>query len=390
MADENRIKETIETFSFPRLSGTEGEKKALQLAIQKVKELNLTLFTQDFVFSTFFGRMYPKLAFFFGSMTFFLLYLNFVTLIIPVLLIVFGVFLCVLFILTMHPEAIRLPNKLNSSNLYVKVGNKPNNTKSNKIPEKNILFMCHLDSKGQRFSILYRIRIIRTWVFSGMIVAMILVLKNLVFFLFPVLFYIIGIIPIGLNLGSMILFLLNSTNNNSIGAIDNASGIACVFEILSHFSNPEFRLKHYNIFFVFTGAEECGTMGIRNFYQLVKDFDKEETIIFNFDSIAKNTYLFPDKNSSDQVKTVFRMLTNKKNDLIIKRNPKKLPFGSHSDGYYLKKKGFHGIGFGDLECEEYIHSVNDTVDKVDISLLKRLCETIIDNLIAFDDQIKNN
>ena len=30
----------------------------------------------------------------------------------------------------------------------------------------------------------------------------------------------------------------------------------------------------------------------------------------------------------------------------------------------------------------------DTVDKVDVSLLKRLCETIIDNLIVFDEQIK--
>jgi hypothetical protein len=390
MADENRIKETIETFSFPRLSGTGGEKKALQLAIQKVKELNLTPLTQDFVFSTFFGRMYPKLAFFFGSMTLFLLYLNFVTYIIPSLLLVFGVFLGILFILAMHPEAIRLPKKLNSSNLYIKVKHKPTNTEANIIPEKNVLFMCHLDSKGQRFSILYRIRIIRTWVFSGLVVAMIVVLKNLVFTQFPFLFYIIGAVPIGLNLGSVILFLLNSTNNNSNGAIDNASGIACVFEILSHFSNPEFGLKHYNIFFIFTGAEECGTMGIRNFYQLLKDFDKEETIIFNFDSIAKNTYLFPDKNSSDKVDTIFRMFTNNTNELIIKKNPKKIPFGSHSDGYYLKKKGFHGIGFGDLECEEFVHSVNDTVDKVDISLLKRLCETIIENLIAFDDQIKNN
>ena len=43
-----------------------------------------------------------------------------------------------------------------------------------------------------------------------------------------------------------------------------------------------------------------------------------------------------------------------------------------------------------MELDDYVHSVNDTVDKVDISLLKRLCETIIDNLKAFDDQIKNN
>lgn len=386
IADENRIKETIKTFSFPRLSGTEGEKKALKLAIQEVKDLNLTPLTQKFEFSTFFGRIYPKLAFFLGSMTLFLFYFNFVTFIVPVLLLVIGIILCVLFIMARKPEAIRLPKILNSSNLYVKVSRKLNNT----TPEKNVLFMCHLDSKGQRFSILYRIRIIRTWVFSGVVVVGIVVLKNIVFTLFPLFFYVVGVVPIALNLGSMILFQLNSTNNSSNGAIDNASGIACVFEILSHFSDPESRLKHYNILFVFTGVEECGTMGIRNLYQILKDLDKEETIIFNFDSIAKNTYFFPDKNSSDIVNTLFKMLATNNKGLTIKKSPIKIPFGSHTDGYYLKKKNFHGIGFGDLECYEYVHSVNDTVDKVDTSLLKRLCDTIIDNLIAFDDQIKNN
>ena len=42
----------------------------------------------------------------------------------------------------------------------------------------NILFLSHLDSKGQRFSILYRIKIIRTWVFSGITILVIFIFKN--------------------------------------------------------------------------------------------------------------------------------------------------------------------------------------------------------------------
>ena len=91
---------------------------------------------------------------------------------------------------------------------------------------------------------------------------------------------------------------------------------------------------------------------------------------------------------SDQIKTIFCMFVKNNKGLEIKRNTKKLPFGSHTDGYYLKKKSFQGIGFGDLEAYEYVHSIYDTVEKVDSSLLKRLCETIIDNLIVIDDQIK--
>lgn len=396
MVNENRIKETLKEFSFPRLSGTEGEKKALKLATQRVEELNLEPLTQDFVFSTFFGRTYPKLAFLLGFNVLFLLYLNTITFIIPVLLAIIGIILGLLFILAIKPESIRLPRVLKSSNLYVKVSTKSNKgkldvrNKESTTPERNILFMCHLDSKGQRFSILYRIRIIRTWVFSGLVVIVIVIFKNLIFTLFPFLFFIIGIVPVAIFCGSTILFQFNSTNNSSPGAIDNASGIACVLELLSYFSNPESRLKHYSIWFVFTGAEECGTMGIRNFYHLVKNLNREETMIFNFDSIAKNSYFFPDKDTSDHIKTIFDMFGKNNHELEIKLNPLKIPFGSHTDGYYLKKKNFHGIGFGDLECYEHIHSIHDTVDKVEVSLLKRLCETIIDNLIVFDDQFKNN
>ncbi|MFX0075045.1 MAG: M28 family metallopeptidase [Candidatus Hermodarchaeota archaeon] len=393
MSDENRIKENLNAFTFPRLSGTEGEKKSLELAIQKVKDLNLKPSIQDFTFSTYFGRIYPKLAFLLGFLILFLFYLNVISFIVPILLMLVSLILGVLFLLAIKPEAVKLPKVLSSSNIYIKFGSNLKNTQVNNknnndlIPERVIFFMCHLDSKGQRFSILWRVRIIRTWVFSGIIVIVIVLLKNLILPWFPLTFYIIGIVPIAANLSSGILYLFNTTDNKSPGAIDNASGIACVFELLSHFSNTEARLKHYDMWFVFTGAEECGTMGIRNFYHLIKEFNKEESIVFNFDSIARSSYFFPDKRTSNQVNTIFNMFVKNNRDLTIKTSPIKLPFGSHTDGYYLKKKGFHGIGFGDLECYEYVHSIQDTEDKVDTSLLKRLCETIIDNLIVFDNQI---
>ncbi len=384
MIDEYRIRKNLELFSFPRLSGSTGEKKALQIATQKVEELNLKPLTQDFVFSTFFGRTYPKLAFSLGFTLLFLFYLNFVAFFISFLGMIIFVILGVLFILTRKPESIRLPKKLNSSNLYVNLDLNKNKLNDQ---QRSVLFLCHLDSKGQRFSILGRIRIIRTWVFSGLILFIIIIFKNYIFTPFSLLFYIIGFFPITVNFISTILFLLNTTNNESNGAIDNASGIACILELLAYFSNPESRLKHYNLCFVFTGAEECGTMGIRNFYYKLTHVNKEKSIIFNFDAIAKNTYLFPGKKISDHINIIFNMFLKNNKGLIIKRNPKKIYFGSHSDGYYLKKKDFHGIGFGDLESYEYIHSINDTVDKIDSSLLKRLCETIIDNLIVFDNQI---
>jgi len=390
--DEKRLKENLTTFSFPRLSGTDGEKKALNIAISKVEDLNLKPLTQDFVFSTFFGRTYPKIAFSLGFTVLFLFYLNIVAFIISLFFMIIFVILGLIFILTRKPESIRLPKKLSSSNLYVKLDLKPKMSKSEikkndlNHQERSILFLCHLDSKGQRFSILGRIRIIRTWVFSGLIIIIIFIFKNYIFTPFSLLFYIIGIFPITVNFIFTILFLLNTTNNESNGAIDNASGIACVLELLTYFSNPESRLKHYNLWFVFTGTEECGTMGIRNFHYIISGINKEHSLFFNFDAIAKNTYFFPGKKMSDQIYTIFNMFLKNTKGLKIKRNPKKIYFGSYSDGYYLKKKNFNGIGIGDLESYEYIHSIHDTVDRVDIPLLKNLCELIVDNLIAFDNQ----
>ena len=388
MIDEKRLKENLTTFSFPRLSGTDGEKKALKLARSKVEDLNHDPLSQTFVFSTFFGRVYPKIAFVSGFGILFLLFINVIAIIIPISLALIAMLMVGLLLLTRKPENIRIKYKLNSENLYVKIGAE-RNERGNREDErktKNILFICHLDSKGQKFSILGRVRIIRTWVFSWIILVFILIFRN---YLFPSLYvqlHFLGFVVLGINLIATILFLLNTTNDESIGAIDNSSGIAIVLELLNHYTNLESRLENFNLWFVFTGAEECGTMGIRNFSHIISRLDKKQSIFFNFDAIARNLYLFPGKNRSKQVETIFEMFLKNKMGLEIKRNPKKIYFGTYSDGYYLKKKKFYGIGMGDLESYEYIHSIHDTVDKVDVPLLKKLCEMIIDNLIAFDNQ----
>ena len=388
MIDEKRLKENLTIFSFPRLSGTDGEKKALNIARSKVEDLNHDPLSQTFVFSTFFGRAYPKIIFISGFGILFLLFLDINAIIILISLAFITLLMVALLLFARKPENIRIRNKLNSENLYVKIRSKHN--EKDKMEEerkaRNILFMCHLDSKGQRFSILGRVRIIRTWVFSWVVLIFILICSNYLFTSLYILFHVLGTVPLGVNLIATILFLLNTTNDESRGAIDNSSGIACVLELLNHYTNPESRLENFNLWFVFTGAEECGTMGIRNFYYKISKISKEHSFFFNFDSIARNLYLFPGKKMSKQVETVFEMFLKNKREIEIKRNPKKIYFGTHSDGHYLKKKKFFGIGIGDMESYEYIHSIHDTVDKVDISLLKNLCEMIIENLIAFDNQ----
>jgi hypothetical protein len=76
MIDEKRIITNLEAFSFPRLSGTEGENKAFNLALSILKNLELDPVVQEFTFSTFFSRVYQKIVFSLGFILLFILFLN--------------------------------------------------------------------------------------------------------------------------------------------------------------------------------------------------------------------------------------------------------------------------------------------------------------------------
>ncbi|MBA7648020.1 hypothetical protein ES703_55800 [subsurface metagenome] len=62
--------------------------------------------------------------------------------------------------------------------------------------------------------------------------------------------------------------------------------------------------------------------------------------------------------------------------------------GTYTDGLFLLNKGFQGLGSGDKSIYNYVHSVNDDVDKVNIKVLKKLCQfyTILLNEVDINFQ----
>ncbi len=155
--------------------------------------------------------------------------------------------------------------------------------------------------------------------------------------------------------------------------------------MLNYYSNPEHLFNSYNLWFFFTGAEECGTSGIRHLYNNeIKHLDRKTSIPINFDAIGKTIYMFPNKKLAKTNGTFLSSFIKNSKALNVKENPKKIYFGSHSDGYFLKKKDFIGIGFGDMESYKFIHSVNDTIDKINPKLLAGLCKAITISLNDLD------
>ena len=381
MIEETRFKKNLKNFVFPRLSGTKFELEAFDKVKQEVENLNLKFEVQKFTFSSFYSRIYPKIAFLSASLIIFQLYLDLITNLSLVLMLVLLSILIASIILTRKPEKIQFIKKFNSQNLLVKI---KSTSKEMDNADRIALFVSHLDSKGQRFKIRIRIRMIKLWVSSSIVLVIIVILKNIILIGFKIIFYIIGLLPLILSMFASLILLLNSTDNNSVGAVDNASGIVCNLELLNYYSIPENRLSNYNIWILFTGAEECGTMGIRHFYNNLENFDPNKSIIFNFESLANNIYLFPGINEGNHTKDIESLLLNNNRNLILRHFTTKRVFGTHSDGGYLGDRGLQGYGIGSVEPFAYMHTPNDTIDKVDTKILEKMCLVLTDTLKEHD------
>ncbi|TFG01423.1 MAG: hypothetical protein EU539_14065, partial [Promethearchaeota archaeon] len=124
MIEQDHIKANLIDFSFPRLSGTEDEAKAFRLALKKIKALNLSPSTQEFNFSTFYSRIYPKVALILTFSFLLLLYIDLSLIFTIVISSIIAVIFVFLFIYTRNPEKIRFGRILHSQNLFVKLPKK--------------------------------------------------------------------------------------------------------------------------------------------------------------------------------------------------------------------------------------------------------------------------
>jgi hypothetical protein len=370
MIDETRISQNLKDLAFPRLSGTKYERKCFNIVKQKIEDLNLTPKIQEFSFSTFYSRIFPKVSLSLLCWLLIILFFNVQLVFRLVNLLLILVLIIILIMITRNPEKLRIGREYHSQNLYIRLLSQS----QNRIPPYSIFLFSHLDSKGQAFSIKIRIQLYNIWMISFILSLILIILDyfiyikdNLVLFLFIFLILIINSI-------STALIWLNTTNNKSKGAIDNGSGVACVLEILRHFSNPKNRLKNLNLYFIFTGAEESGTIGVRNyFHKNMKYFIRDKTYTINFDSIAKKVSLWDHGLINNKYfKSINYILENK--EIMSLEKTHRFYIGSYSDGMFLLSKKFQGLGNGDKSSYPYIHSVKDDVDKIEITTLKKLSQ----------------
>ncbi len=407
---KERLFNYVNKFSFPRLVGTKGEKKAVDFTIKTFKEIGFRdneIYSQNFEFSTFYSMVMIKIIIFlnliFVSIILLIKFIYpFLTFII--LLIILSIFISMLKALR-YPELKGFWEKnfgrfLKATNVFVKI------PAINVSPKKvgDIIVSAHLDSKSQTFKTFWRIILARIWLYSEIILFLLYILflidYHFLTYHFRLLIILLEVnILIGTSLIviSNFLLLLLKIGNNSRGSLDNATGMSIVFELGTFFKN--YPLDNFNIWFCQFSAEEIGTMGSRKFLDIYEDeFSKDYTYQINFDMVSAKNNKY---NLIEYIKS-YGVIPRKKISPILSEYFKKVAesekinykgfhvsLGAHTDSIPFHLRKFDSIDITTRSAANYAHSVEDTPDKVDPQILLETCKISQLLLTLLDNNFKN-
>lgn len=437
----------VKKFSFPRRIGTPGEKIARKMTFLEFKKMGFNPHREHFVCSLFYSVNFLRIVLLsLISMVFVMEWVSFVepsyNMIVLVLYICWALYLLRM---SQKPQKINWGKNYLSSNIFVfipaksygmlgnvKIYGKYGEDYKDDVQEEdevnfhddyedgadphgyleygwlpsteeqkygNIIISAHTDSKSQSITTITRVKLFKR---SFKLFSILLIL-----FIFGSIMDFIGIgwIHPFLNVVTMcmsiiviiftIILFLNRSLNNSPGALDNASGMACVFELAKYFKdNP---LDRFNLYFMQFGVEEFGQQGARKFVlNRLNQFKRKRTFNFNLDMVGETRDVEVPLLESIGFKRrqvdplMQKFIEESASELGFKLNRLNLPIGAHTDRMAFTKYGFNGIDFASQNAGQWTHSPNDTPDKVNLKILQDVCKIIGRTVKKMDDALKNN
>lgn len=398
----DRIYNFVKDFSFPRLAGTSGEKKAVDLTIKTFKDIGYDdriIQKEPFQFSDFYSTTLINLIMVI-NLTFSLFILMFTYINLYITIIISGIMAIVVFLIIKglkHPEnpgfwGEYYGKTISATNIFIKLPAK----KLTEDQAGDIIISAHLDSKSQTFKTNWRIFFYKIWLYGGIFLGLFFILLFIrTYTIIKINLLVVGsgiwAFTILISISNIFLIFLN-THNNSPGALDDASGMAVVFEISRYLKeNP---LDNFNTWFCQFSAEELGTMGSRVFVNNHEgEFVKGRVFQINLDMISCSC---EQKNQVEYLKS-YGVLPRKKIAPLLSKyldtaakeenvNIKgfHLSTGAHTDSVPFHLRGFDSIDIVTRAGSKYSHNKIDTPDKVDPKILKETCMIIKNVLLSLD------
>ncbi len=384
--NEDNAYRITKRLSFPRLIGSTGEKKALEIVLDEFKKAGYNQIYRDRFKTSFFNLIVLRYAFIPMGICLVLLVLSFFI----NYWLALGLFLSNLYLakkvlnLATTDKIHLLKNKeknYETENIYTKLKSKKSKVK--------VVLMAHWDSKSQTFPSSIRIflfLIAGIGFFAILFLSLILIIIQLIFpfdsiILNNIMLYCSVIITIISNFN-----YFNKTKNKSPGAYDNAAAVGIVIELARYYKITP--LDNIDLIFLCTSSEELNLGGAKHFIQKYKnEFDRNSTYFINLDLIGGNEIIrlitsfgIPRKVSSRKLNKLF---LNSANELKIKIKDIYLPTGAWSDYMPIVQEGFEACWLGSQPGLKFVHTKHDDmsiVSKEGIKNIIHLCVKVINEL----------
>ncbi len=250
-------------------------------------------------------------------------------------------------------------------------------------PRANLIYMGHYDSKSQLFPALLRVLLF----IIGMVWAVIISFEMLIGqfmimlgysqeissnpYLFELFHFNIWsfVLPFLINF----LLLFNTVGNKSPGALDNASAVGIILALAKKIAleNP---LKSLNLYFIASGAEELGLYGADAYIKKHKpEFNPKNTYFLVYDSPAMKGeqkiltgYGLPKLSTSKELNQ-YLMEIGKEQE--IKVGSIYLPLGAATDHVPIQKNGYEVAVV--VSYVKRVHSSKDDIKYITIDGLKK-------------------
>lgn len=398
----DRLFNYVKSFSFPRLAGTSGERKAVELSCKTFKNIGFKdqqIQKKTFEFSDFYSTTLIKLIMVINlTFSLFILMFTYINILFTIIICVIMVIVFFLIIKGLkHPEhpgfwGEYYGKTISATNVFIKLPakNLPSDTAG------NIIISAHLDSKSQSFKTYWRVFFYRVWLYGGIFLGgFFIVLFIHVYTIIEINLLVVGSgiwsFTILISISNVFLMFLN-THNKSPGALDNASGMAGVFELSEFFK--ENTLDNFNIWFCQFSAEELGTMGSRIFVNDHQDeFVKGRVFQINLDMIScaceqENHVEYLKSYGVLPRKKIAPLLSKYLDKAAIEENVKikgfHLSTGAHTDSVPFHLRGYDSVDIVTRVGGKYTHNKVDTPDKVDPQVLLDACLIIKNVILSLD------
>ena len=397
----------VKALAFKRKAGTDGETNALNYIQKTLEKEGIESTKETFSWSSG-NTVRVILAFFFFYMILceiFLCMYSYVWFILILNILLIIIVIRVVLPLLDWSKVLYFGKRFKSSNLIAKL---EGSEVKNGAPV--VIFCAHHDTISRRYPNQLYIILLRIGIMSGVIyIVMSLTLSSWA------LLHVINMIPTNelftfLNLFTIwlgiifeifiVIILLNSRKNNSIGSLDNASGVAILLELTKIFyHNP---LQKMDLIFLWCAAEEVGLWGSKqycaeHFEELNNSYDLNKSIVLNFDVIGSylglldKIGLFKNKRMNESLNDVILAIA-KQRDIPIMREDRALgAAGDHSSfqkSARNSKKSLQAGCFMSDKDSKYIHSSKDTPDRCSVEILNNCIELCHDTVRSIDKRLE--